>query len=74
MNEATLDTRNLNCPLPILLTRKRLNDLSSGDTLEVIATDPGSMKDIESFCRQTYNVLVSTSQRDGQFTFVIRKT
>lgn len=47
--------------------------MASGETLEVLATDPGSVKDIGSFCKQTGNALVSTDERDGQYTFVIRK-
>lgn len=74
MHHTTLDARHLNCPLPILRTRKALNDLASGDTLEVLATDPGSMKDIDSFCKQTGHTLVSTDEQQGQYTFVIRKS
>lgn len=74
MNHSTLDARNLNCPLPILRTRKALNALASGDTLEVLATDPGSVKDIDSFCKQTGNTLVSTNEQQGQYTFIIRKS
>ncbi|MBZ0071154.1 MAG: sulfurtransferase TusA family protein [Gammaproteobacteria bacterium] len=73
MSHSTLDARNLNCPLPILRTRKALNGLANGDTLEVLATDPGSVKDIDSFCKQTGNTLVSTNEQQGQYTFVIRK-
>lgn len=74
MSHSTLDARNLNCPLPILRTRKALNGLANGDTLEVLATDPGSVKDIDSFCKQTGNTLVSTNEQQGQYTFVIRKS
>ena len=52
---ATLDARGLNCPLPILRTKKALNGLASGDTLHLISTDPGSVKDIDAFCQQTGN-------------------
>jgi len=69
----TLDARGLNCPLPILRTRKALNGLESGAILEVIATDPGSIKDMESFCRQTGNRLVSSSESDSNFFFMIEK-
>lgn len=68
-----LDARNLNCPLPILRTRKALSGLSSGDTLEVLATDPGAVKDIDSFCQQTGNTLLSSSRQGGHYAFVIRK-
>lgn len=69
----TLDARGLNCPLPILRTRKALGTLQGGETLELIATDPGSVKDIEAFCKQTGNVLLSSSDDGGDYHFVIRK-
>ncbi|MBG7601859.1 MAG: sulfurtransferase TusA family protein [Gammaproteobacteria bacterium] len=69
----TLDARGLNCPLPILRTRKALTTMASGETLLVQSTDPGSVKDIESFCSQTGNELLSASNGDGEFKFVIRK-
>ena len=70
----TLDARNLNCPLPILRTKKALKNLNSGDALEILATDPGSVKDLQSFCAQTGNELVSSEDRSGEFQFVIRKS
>lgn len=73
MSHNKLDARNMNCPLPILRTRKALNAMGSGETLEVIATDPGSVKDIGAFCQQTGNALVSSSEGDGEYIFVIRK-
>lgn len=69
----TLDARGLNCPLPILRTKKSLNVMQSGDTLKVIATDPGSLKDMVSFCTQTGNALLSSQQTGGDFEFFIRK-
>ncbi|RCX30764.1 sulfurtransferase TusA family protein [Thioalbus denitrificans] len=71
--QQTLDARGLNCPLPILRTRKSLGAMDAGETLQVLATDPGSVKDMESFCAQTGNELVSSGQEDGQFVFLIRK-
>jgi tRNA 2-thiouridine synthesizing protein A len=73
MTTATLDARNLNCPLPILRTRKALKDLQAGDTLEIVATDPGSVKDLQAFCTQTGNELLSSAEGNGEFQFVIRK-
>ncbi|MGB5281419.1 MAG: sulfurtransferase TusA family protein [Arenicellales bacterium] len=55
---ATLDARGLNCPLPILRTKKALNVLEPGDTLQLISSDPGSVKDIDAFCKQTGNELL----------------
>ena len=70
---AHLDARNLNCPLPILRTKKALKDLDAGDTLQILATDPGSVKDLQAFCAQTGNELVSSDEHAGEFQFVIRK-
>jgi tRNA 2-thiouridine synthesizing protein A len=69
----TLDARGLNCPLPILRTKKTLSTLQSGDTLKVVSTDPGSLKDMVSFCAQTGNTLLESQQAGGDFEFVIRK-
>lgn len=69
----TLDARGLNCPLPILRTKKTLNALQPGETLKVISTDPGSLKDMASFCSQTGNTLLSSQQSGGNFEFFISK-
>ncbi len=69
----TLDARGLNCPLPILRTKKTLSTLHPGDTLKVVATDPGSLKDMVSFCAQTGNTLLSSQQAGDSYEFVIRK-
>lgn len=68
-----LDARGLNCPLPILRTKKSLASLQSGQTLKVVATDPGSLKDMAAFCTQTGNTLLSSQQSGGDFEFLIRK-
>lgn len=69
----TLDARGMNCPLPILRTKKALTDLAQGDTLAVVATDPGSLKDMQAFCKQTGHELVSSRENQGEFAFLIRK-
>lgn len=69
----TLDARGLNCPLPILRTKKAISSMSEGEVLEMTSTDPGSLKDIESFCSQTGNQLLSSSQSGSDFIFHIRK-
>ena len=69
-----LDARGLNCPLPILRAKKAINGLEDGQTLKIIATDPGSVKDFEAFCKQTGNELVSTAEDGGEFTFFIKKS
>lgn len=68
-----LDARGLNCPLPILRTKKSLSGLKSGETLKVVATDPGSLKDMVSFCTQTGNTLLESRQSGADYEFVIRK-
>ena len=61
-----LDTRGLNCPLPILKAKKALADMASGTVLKVVATDPGSMRDFQAFARQTGNELVGQTAAVGQ--------
>ena len=68
-----LDARGLNCPLPILRTKKSLNEMISGQTLRVLATDPGSVRDFQAFSRQTGHELLASSAVDGQFVFVLKK-
>lgn len=68
-----LDARGLNCPLPILRAKKALNALNSGDTLHILATDPGSVKDFESFTKQTGSELLESNEHSGEFSFVIKK-
>jgi tRNA 2-thiouridine synthesizing protein A len=70
----SLDARGMNCPLPILRTKKALTSLGSGETLAVISTDPGSVKDMQAFCNQTGNELLSSSANQGEFEFLIRKS
>lgn len=70
---ATLDARGLNCPLPILKTKKELTSLTAGETLMMLSSDPGSVKDIESFCLQTGNELLESAASDNEFSFLIRK-
>ena len=74
MTTTTLDTKGMNCPLPILKAKKALKDLAAGDLLEVLSTDPGSVKDFDSFCRTTGNELMETDTGDdGVYTFTIKK-
>lgn len=69
----TLDTKGLNCPLPILKAKKAIKDLQSGDVLEVLATDPGSVKDFEAFTQATGDELIEWSEDDGVFRFLLKK-
>lgn len=74
MATETLDTKGLNCPIPIVKAKKALKDLQAGDTLEVLATDPGSVKDFEAFCRKTGNKLLEWKEDGGVFEFLFEKT
>jgi len=73
MADVVLDAKGLNCPLPILRTKKALQTMQSGGLLEVLATDPGSVADFESFCRQTGNQLVSSTKEGDIFKFVLKR-
>jgi tRNA 2-thiouridine synthesizing protein A len=73
MADAVLDAKGLSCPLPILRAKKALKDLPTGGTLEIQATDPGSVKDFEAFCRTTGNVLVGQHVDGKIFHFTIRR-
>lgn len=68
-----LDARGLNCPLPILRAKKALNEMSSGQILHIVATDPGSVKDFEAFARQTGNELLESNEANGEFSFLLKK-
>ncbi len=73
MADETLDASGLNCPLPILKTKKALAQMDAGKILEVISTDAGSVKDIEAFCNQTGNKLISNAENAGKYLFTIEK-
>lgn len=68
-----LDAKGLNCPLPILRTKKTLNEMTSGQVLRVIATDPGSVKDFAAFAKQTGNELLSSAEAGSEYTFFMKK-
>jgi len=68
-----LDTRGLNCPLPILKAKKALADMRSGEVLKVLATDPGSMRDFQAFARQTGNELVEQQSSNDEFVHFLRR-
>lgn len=72
-NLHTLDARGLNCPLPILRTKKAIAGMATGEVLEIVSTDPGSVKDLDSFCSQTGHQMLSSRQAEGEFIFRIRK-
>ena len=68
-----LDVKGLNYPLPILRTKNALAEMQSGQTLRVLATDPGSVKDFQAFARQTGNDLVASGQTDSVFEYVLKR-
>jgi tRNA 2-thiouridine synthesizing protein A len=72
-SDKELDARGLNCPLPILRAKKVLNDMTGGQTLRIVATDPGAVKDFQAFSKQTGNELLESGEANGEFTFLIRK-
>jgi tRNA 2-thiouridine synthesizing protein A len=73
MADHTLDAKGLNCPLPILKARKALKEVPPGGTLEILATDPGSVADFQAFCRQTGNELLESSNDDTVYRFLIKR-
>ncbi len=68
-----LDARGLNCPLPILRTKKGLAGMDRGQVMRVLATDPGAMKDFQAFSKQTGNELLHMTEEEQVFVFYIRK-
>ncbi len=75
MTEVTreLDTRGLNCPLPILRAKKTLNGMGAGEVLGIVSTDPGSVKDFEAFATQTGHELLESYEANGEFHFKVKK-
>jgi len=74
MAETLLDAKGLNCPLPILRAKKALKDVAMGESLRILATDPGSVADFAAFCRTTGNELVETKQDGSTYQFLIKRT
>jgi tRNA 2-thiouridine synthesizing protein A len=68
-----LDTRGLNCPLPILKAKKALTEMLSGEVLKIVATDPGSVRDFQAFARQTGNELVDQISGEKEFVHYLRR-
>jgi TusA-related sulfurtransferase len=68
-----LDTRGLNCPLPILKAKKALTEMDSGQTLKVVATDAGSVRDFQAFARQTGNTLVEQQTVGSDFIHLLKR-
>jgi len=68
-----LDCRGMNCPLPVLKTKKALKTMATGDILKVISTDAGSIADMAAFSRRTGNEVVEQSEGDGEYIFFFKK-
>lgn len=68
-----IDTRGLNCPLPILKAKKALAEMASGQLLKVVSTDPGSIRDFKAFARQTGNELVEQTSGAEEFVHLVRR-
>lgn len=68
-----IDTRGLNCPLPILKAKRALAEMTSGAVLKVVATDPGSMRDFQAFARQTGNELLEQQNVGDEFIHLLRR-
>ncbi len=73
MADQILDVKGLNCPLPILKAKKALKELPVGGTLQVLATDPGTVKDFEAFCRSTGNELLESKVEDKVYSFLLKR-
>jgi len=69
----TLDLKGLSCPLPIVKTAQAVKELASGDLIEALATDPGSVADFTAWCKSTGHELVERSETGGVYRFVIKK-
>lgn len=74
MADKTLDTKGLNCPLPILKAKKAITEVPKGGTLEVLATDPGSVADFQAFCKSTGHTLVESTHEGSVYRFLIKHT
>ena len=72
--DSQLDCSGLNCPLPVLKTKKAMDDLASGQVLKMVSTDPGSLNDIAAWVKRTGNELLESIVEDGHFTFYLKKS
>ncbi len=73
-SDQTLDCQGLNCPLPVLQTKKTMDNMNSGQILEMISTDPGSKNDMVAWAKRTGNELVDVAEDGGVFKFYLKKT
>jgi tRNA 2-thiouridine synthesizing protein A len=73
MEQALQFDREVDCPLPVLRTKKALNGMASGEVLHILATDPASVRDFQAFAKQTGNALLQYGEHDGVFFFLLRR-
>ena len=74
MADHELDTRGLNCPVPVMRMKKKMESMSSGQTLRVLASDPGSVQDFKAYAKQTGHILLESSKSpEGDFVFLLKK-
>ncbi len=69
----TVDAKGLSCPMPIVKTAQAVKTVPAGELIEVLATDPGSVKDFAAWTRSTGNTIVEQSEADGVYRFVIKR-
>ncbi len=74
MTDHTLDTKGLNCPMPVLKARRAMKGLAPGEVLAIEATDPGAVEDLAHFCEATGHQMLDQGEADGVFSFRIRKS
>lgn len=74
MADATVDARGLACPMPVIKTSQQIAQMSSGQTVEVIATDRGALSDIPAWAKDMGHTITDQSEKDGEFRFVIEKS
>ncbi len=71
--DKVIDCKGLNCPMPVIKTKKAIEEIESGQILRIEATDKGSLNDMPAFARRTGNEIVESSEKDGVFIFYIKK-
>jgi tRNA 2-thiouridine synthesizing protein A len=72
--DSLMDCSGMNCPLPVLKTKKAIDGMNSGEILKMISTDPGSINDVNAFTKRTGHDLLESIAKDGDYTFFIRKS
>lgn len=75
MADHELDVRGLNCPIPVMRMKKKMDSMPGGQTLRVLATDPGAVPDFKAYAKSSGNILLEAGKSaDGDFEFVLKKT